>query len=43
MEEAPSAASTMKRMLPFAKGQIWRVRDVNVAVTQVGNVAAHRN
>jgi hypothetical protein len=41
MKKSPSKASSVMALTPFAKGQVWQIGDVNVAVTQVGKILVH--
>lgn len=41
MKNPASAPSTPKTMVPFEKGQVWQIGDLNVAVTLVGKTLVH--
>jgi hypothetical protein len=41
MENRISAAITRPAVAAFAKGQVWKVGDVNLAVTLVGKTLVH--
>lgn len=41
MKKPAAAPATPKTIVPFAVGQVWKIGDVNVAVTQVGKTLVH--
>ena len=41
MKNPDTAAASPKTLAPFEKGQVWKVGDVNVAVTLVGKTLVH--
>ena len=41
MKARAAAASAHKTLAPFQKGQVWRIGDLNVAVTSVGKTLVH--
>jgi hypothetical protein len=36
-----AAAAPLKEFTPFQKGQVWRIGEVNLAVTSVGKTLVH--
>jgi hypothetical protein len=41
MKTESAAAATRKSLEPFRKGQVWRIGDLNLAVTSVGKTLVH--
>jgi hypothetical protein len=41
MKTRAAAASARKTLAPFQKGQVWRIGDLNLAVTSVGKTLVH--
>lgn len=41
MKKTASTNSTPVTLAPFQKGQVWKIGDLNVAVTQVGKTLVH--
>jgi hypothetical protein len=41
MKTRPAAVSARKTLGPFQKGQVWRIGDLNLAVTSVGKTLVH--
>jgi len=41
MKARAAAASAHKTLAPFQKGQVWRIGDLNLAVTSVGKTLVH--
>ncbi len=41
MNTRAAAASTGKTLAPFQEGQVWRMGDLNLAVTSVGKTLVH--
>ncbi|MHB1307004.1 MAG: hypothetical protein ACYDC1_02590 [Limisphaerales bacterium] len=41
MKNPAAAASALVPLDPFQKGQVWRIGDVNLAVTSVGKTLVH--
>jgi len=41
MKTRTAAAATRKPLVPFQKGQVWRIGDLNLAVTSVGKTLVH--
>ncbi len=41
MKNPAVAPSPPTPIVPFEKGQVWKIGDVNVAVTQVGKTLVH--
>jgi hypothetical protein len=40
-QAAEAADSARKALTPFEKGQVWRIGDLNLAVTSVGKTLVH--
>jgi hypothetical protein len=41
MKTRAAAASALETFTPFQKGQVWRIGDLNLAVTSVGKTLVH--
>jgi len=41
MKNRAAAGSARKTFAPFQKGQVWRIGDLNLAVTSVGKTLVH--
>ena len=41
MKTRTAAAAARKHLVPFRKGQVWRIGDINLAVTSVGKTLVH--
>ena len=41
MKTRAAAASALKAFTPFQKGQVWRIGELNLAVTSVGKTLVH--
>ena len=41
MKRADATAAKAKTLVPFEKGQVWKIGDVNLAVTSVGKTLVH--
>jgi len=41
MKNRAAAASARRTFAPFQKGQVWRIGDLNLAVTSVGKTLVH--